>query len=553
MGRRGPGASRMKAAAAQAPADNSGSYALFGEWEPPKPVPHPWQAAGLTRAERVIAFVESLPITKGFGAGERVHLIEFQREWIEAIYGEDDAGRRRVRTGLLSVARGQGKTVLAAMLCLAHLVGPESEQRGECYSAAATKDQSALIFAEMEAIILETPWIAARVNVQRFHKQIEDMETGSKFRALASDGASVHGLASSFVVCDELAQWKKRELFDVLRTSMGKRREPLMLVIGTQSPYPENLMSELVDYADRVNGGEVEDPSFHGVVHAVPEDADPYDPANWALANPALGVFVSKEQIADEAQRAKRMPTFEPAFLNLHCNMRVDAEPKAINPAEWQACGGDVDIATLRGRPCYGGLDLSSVRDLSALVLYFPEDGGAVLPWFWCPKAGLTQKEEVDRVPYRTWASQGFIEPTPGSAIDKGFIAQRMAQVASMFDLKGVAFDRYGFQDLKNILDREGIDLPLVEWGQGFISMGPAVNAFETAMLEGNLRHGMQPVLRWNAGNLIFDTDPAGNRKPNKSRSIDRIDGMAALIMACGLAAKDEGPNIYRGDGLMWV
>lgn len=543
----------MKAAAASAPAESEGGFGLFAEWQPPKPVAHSWEAAGLSRAERVIRFVESLPITKGFGAGERVQLIEFQREWIEAIYGEDEDGRRRVRTGLLSVARGQGKTVLAAMLCLAHLVGPECEQRGECYSAAATKDQSALIFAEMEAIIFETPWIAARVNVQRFHKQIEDLQTGSKFRALASDGASVHGLASSFVVCDELAQWKKRELFDVLRTSMGKRREPLMLVIGTQSPYPENLMSELVDYAERVNGGEISDPSFHGVVYAVPEDADPYDPANWALANPALGVFVSEQQIADEAKRAKRMPTFEPAFLNLHCNMRVDAEPKAINPAEWQACGAPVDPESLRGRPCYAGLDLSSVRDLSALVLYFPEDGGAILPFFWCPKAGLTHKEEVDRVPYRTWAKQGFIEPTPGSAIDKSFIAQQMASIAAMFDVKGIAFDRYGFQDLKNILDREGIDLPLIEWGQGFISMGPAVNAFEVALLAGELRHGMHPVLRWNAGNLILDTDPAGNRKPNKSRSIDRIDGMAALIMACGLAAKDEGPEVYRGDGPMWL
>ena len=555
MGQRGPGASKLRAVAglAHKSGDDQQLMLTLAELHQPKAAPQPWEADGLTRAEKVIAFVESLPITKGFGAGERVQLIEFQREWIEAIYAEDGEGRRRVRTGLLSVARGQGKTVLAAMLCLAHLVGPECEQRGECYSAAATKDQSALIFAEMEAIIMETPWIAARVNVQRFVKTIEDMQTGSKFKALASDGFSAHGLASSFIVCDELAQWKKRELYDVLSTSMAKRREPLMLVIGTQSPYPENIMSELVDYSERLNSGEVDDESFHGVVYAVPENADPYDPSNWSLANPALGVFVSQEQIAIEARRAKRMPTFEPAFLNLHCNMRVDAEPKAINPTEWKACGQAVDPDLLQGRPCYGGLDLSSVRDLSALVLYFPEDGGAVLPWFWCPKAGLAQKEEVDRVPYRTWAKEGYIEPTAGSAIDKAYIARRMAMVSSMFDVKGIAFDRFGFQDLKNILDREGVSLPLVEWGQGFLSMGPAVNAFETSMLDGKLRHGGHPVLRWNAGNLIFDTDPAGNRKPNKGRSIDRIDGMAALIMACGLAAKDQGPDVYRGTGLAWV
>ncbi|WP_294006934.1 terminase TerL endonuclease subunit [Sphingomonas sp.] len=514
---------------------------------------HPWEADGLGRAERVIAFVESLPITKGFGAGENVKLLPFQREWIEAIYGDGDDGRRRVRTGLMSVARGQGKTVLAALLCLCHLIGPEAELRGECYSAAATRDQSALIFAEMEAVIFAVPWMANRLNVQRFHKRIEDMETGSTYRALASDGASVHGLASSFIVCDELAQWRKRELFDVLRTSMGKRAEPLMLVIGTQSPHPENLMSEMVDYAGRVNSGEINDPSFHGRLYAVPEDADPFDPANWPLANPAIGTFVSAEQLADEAERAQRMPTFQPAFLNLHCNMRVDAEPKAINPTEWAACGDPVDREALRGRPCYGGLDLASVRDLAALVLYFPEDGGAVLPYFWCPKAGIALKEETDRVPYRTWAQQGHIEATPGAAIDKRYIGRQLAQIVSEFDVNGIAFDRFGFKDLEVILDGEGVQLPLVEWGQGYLSMGPAVSAFETAMLAGELRHGMHPVLRWNASNLILDTDPAGNRKPNKARSIDRIDGLAALIMACGLAAKDEGPTVYQGTGVAWV
>lgn len=550
MGKRGPGAGRLMQVARMA--------------EPPRPdlfmpsvpaaVPHPWEQPGLSRAERVIAFVESLPITKGYGAGGRVELLPFQREWIEAIYATDAEGTRRVRTGLLSVARGQGKTVLAALLCLAHLVGPECEPRGECYSAGATKDQSGLIFAEMEAIIAATPWIAARVNVQRFHKQIEDMLTGSRFRALASDGKSVHGTASSFVVCDELAQWKGRELFDVLRTSMGKRREPLMLTIGTQSPHAENIMSELVDYAGRIASGEIEDPSFHGAIYAAPDDAALDDPDAWAAANPALGVFVNAETIREEAQKASRLPTFEPAFRNLHLNQRVDAEPKAINPAEWNACGDPVDPADLRGRPCFAGLDLSSVRDLSALVLYFPEDGGAVLPFFWCPKAGLAMKEEQDRVPYRTWAAQGFIEPTPGSAIDKAWIARRLAIACQDFDVRAIAYDRWGMPELRAILEREEIgELPLVDWGQGFASMGPAVNAFETALLERKLRHGMHPVLRWCASNLVFDMDPAGGRKPNKARSIDRIDGMSALIMACGIAAKNEGEVSYRGGGPMWL
>lgn len=538
MGARGPGAARQKAAAASLP-ETVG--------------PHSWEAANLTRAERVVAFVESLPITKGFGSGEPIRLMPFQREWIEAIYATDGEGVRLVRTGLLSVARGNGKTVLCAALALCHLIGPESEARGECYSAAASRDQSALIFAEMEAIILATPWMSARLNVQRFHKRIEDMETGSLYRALASDGAAVHGLASSFVVCDELAQWKRRELFDVLRTSMGKRAEPLVLVIGTQSPHPENLMSELVDYAGRVGSGEVDDGSFHGAVYAVPDDADVFDPAVWPLANPALGVFRSDREIAEEAGRAQRMATFEPAFRNLYCNQRVDAEPKAINPAEWAACGDDVDVEALRGRPCYGGLDLSSTRDLSALVLYFPEDGGAILPWFWCPKDNLAEREETDHVPYRTWARQKHIEATPGRAIDKRAIARRLAAIAADFDVKAIGFDRFGFKDLERILNDEGVVLPMQEFGQGFLSMGPAVNAFETAMLKGEMRHGMHPILRWNAGNAVFDTDPSGNRKPAKNRSNDRIDGLVALVMACGVAAKDEGPQVYRGSGASWL
>lgn len=525
---------------------------LFDQ-NPAGPQARPWEDPGLTRAERVVAFIEDLPVTKGFGAGQKVQLEPFQRDWILAIYDEDEEAQRKVRTGLLSVARGNGKTVLCAGLALCHLVGPEAEPRGECYSAAATKEQSALIFAEMEATIMATPWMAARLNVKTFNKVIEDPTTGSIYRALASDGKSVHGLASSFVVCDELAQWKNRELFDVLRTSLGKRAEPLLLVIGTQSPRAENVMSELVDYAERIQSGEIDDTSFHGTVYAVPEDLDPFDPEHWPLANPALGKFRSARELAEEAHRAERMPTFEPAFRNLYLNQRVDAEPKAINPAEWELCGGKFDAAALDGRPCYAGLDLSSTRDLSALALYFPDDGGALMLSTWCPKDSLAEREETDHVPYRTWAKQGHIEATPGRAIDKRFIATRLAEAKAKYDLRGIAFDRWGMADFRALLNVEGIELPLVEWGQGYKDMGPAVDAFEIAMLEGRLRHGMHPVLRWTAGNLVYEMDPAGLRKPSKNRSIDRIDPMAATIMAIGLASRDEGERQYRGNGIVWL
>ncbi|WP_199556242.1 terminase large subunit [Sandaracinobacteroides hominis] len=505
------------------------------------PSDRPWEAEGLTRAERVIAFIESLPVTKGFGAGEPMTLQPFQREWIEAVYATGDNGRRLVRTGLMSVGRGNGKTVLLAALCLAHLAGPEAEPRGECYSAAATKEQASLIFSEIEAWVYAVPWLARRLNVQTFHKRIADDETGSIYKALASDGPAAHGLAASFIVCDELAQWKRRELFDVLRTSMGKRKEPLLVAIGTQSADHDNMMSELVDYAERLQGGDITDPAFHGAVYRIPDEMDVFDPESWPLANPALGVFRSLEELQIEAERARRIPTTEGAFRNLYCNQRVDAEPKAIDPHEWDACGTEtVAPLYLAGRPCYVGLDLSQARDLTAAVLYFPEDGGIIIPYFWCPDDAVREKEEQDRVPYRVWAKQSLIEIVPGNYIDREYVAKRLAAIAAEFDVKGLAYDRYGMRELQLILDRNGINLPLVPFSQNFGSMGPAVDAFEAAMLTGKLQHGGHPILRWMAGNAVFQMDANGNRKLAKDRSRDKIDGLVALVMAIGLAARTE-------------
>lgn len=539
MGRRGPGARALLDAGRGAGVPAGGA--------------HPWEAEGLDRAGRVIAFLEDLPVTKGFGVGKKIKLLPFQLDWLREVYAADDDGRRPVRTALMSVARGNGKTVLVAGLCLAHLVGPESESRGECYSAAATKEQASLLFAEIEAWVYAVPWLAARLNVETFHKRIRDAKTGSVYRALASDGPAAHGLAASFICCDELAQWKRRELFDVLRTSMGKRQEPLLVAIGTQSPDADNIMSELVDYAGRLQSGEVEDRTFHGVCYDIPKDMDVFDPANWALANPALGTFRSHEELASEAERAQRIPTFENAFRNLYCNQRVSAEARAIDPSEWDQCGLDeVPALALAGQPCWAGLDLSNVRDLTALVLYFPTVGGAVLPFFWCPKDAIAEKEEVDRVPYRSWAKQGLIEITPGKAIDKEFIAARLAKVAASYDLQGLAYDRWGMASLQSILDKMGVKLPLVPFGQGYREMGPAIDQFEVAMLSRKLCHGGNPILRWNASNAVFQIDPTGARKLNKERSRDKIDGLVALVMAIGLAARTEAPKAFEGS-VMWL
>ena len=350
------------------------------------------------------------------------------------------------------------------------------------------------------------------------------------------------------MVYDELAQAANRHLYDNLVTSTGARAEPLMVVISTQSSDPHHIMSELVDYGCQVRDGIIKDPTFCPVIYSAPTEADPWDEATWFECNPALGDFRSLEEMRQFANQAKRIPAREAAFRNLYLNQAVDAEQRFIASGDWEACGGKVGPAALRGRPCWAGLDLASTTDLTSLVLYFPDDGGAVLSYFWVPAESLDAREDRDRVPYRTWVDKGFMEATPGRAINKRAIAFRLAELASLFDMKGVAFDRWRIEDLKVILDEEGIELPLVAWGQGFKDMGPAVDAMEAAILDAQIQHGGNPVLTWNAANVVIQLDPSGARKISKQKSIERVDGMVALAMAIGLHAREPGPMEYDFD-----
>lgn len=531
MGARGPGAKPTRKTALPA-----------GEKGKRKPR---WQWRGLSRAERVIAFVRDLQITSGPFAGQRLKLRPWQRKIVRVLYATDAGGQRIVRTGLVTMPRKNGKTQLVAALALAHLVGPEAEPRGQVYSAAADRDQAGIIFREMEAMILADPTLAERCNIQRFAKRIEDMETGSIYQALSSDARKAHGLNASFVAYDELAQAPNRHLYDTLMTSTGGRAEPLVLVISTCSSDPHHIMSELVDYGRHIQEGVIEDSTFHATIYAAPQNADPWDEAVWRDCNPALGDFRSLKEMRAFAEQAKRIPAKEAAFRALYLNQPVDPEQRFIGSADWVACNAPVEAEALRGRPCWGGLDLSSTKDLTAFVLYFPEDGGAVLPWFWLPGDNLGEREDRDRVPYRIWCDRDLIEANPGRAIDKKAIAGRLAEIAAAYDLRAVAYDRWRIQDLKKALADDGIELPMIPWGQGFHDMGPAVDALEAAVLHGNLRHGGHPVLTWNVSNAIVVSDSTAARKIAKDKSIGRVDGLVALAMALGVHAREPRPIEY--------
>lgn len=519
---------------------------LRGPGAKPKPKTKPRNAkppkvasSGASRFERVARFIETLPITSGLLAGTRFKLRPWQREILRGIYRTDQHGRRVVRQALISTPRKNGKTGLTAALALAHLCGPEAEARGQVYSAAADRAQAALIFNEMKAIIERMPALEKRIIVRDFNKHLEDTETGSIFQALSADARTKHGFSASCWIYDELAQAPDRKLYDVLATSTSARREPLGVVISTQSSDPHSIMAELVDYGVQVRDSVLADPSFLPIIYTAPQDADPWDEATWRACNPALdGGFKSIEQMRGEALQAQRMPAREPAFRLLHLNQRVSGESRFIPPVEWEACAGAIDVEALRGRPCWGGLDLGSTTDLTSLVLYFPEDGGAVLPFFWVPADRLKEREHTDRVPYPLWRRQGHIEAPEGRAINRMAIIRRLAEIASTFDVQGIAYDRWRLEDLNKLLSDEGIELPITGWGQGFRDMGPAVDALEAAILNRELRHARHPVLTWNAANAAVEIDPAGARKITKAKSTERVDGMVALAMAVGLRAR---------------
>ncbi len=539
MGKRGPGARPQ--AKIQAAALDAG---------PPKT---PWLNPILSRSGRVIAFIETLPVTKGILSGTLFRLVDFQTEFIRAIYDPvTDEGRRAVRQALLSIARKNGKTGLIVGIVLAHMVGPEAEDRGEIASAANDKEQAGLVFEELVAIIDAVPWIAAITNVQSFKKTIEvtgvppaanglgGKGKGTIYEALSSDAKTKHGMSPSLWIYDELAQSKKRELFDTLQTSQGGRLEPLGIVISTQSPLANHPMSELVDYAEQVAKGITDDPSFVGRIYAAPEGCDLLDEEAWAAANPALGIFRDLTDLRTLAIRATRLPSFESAFRNLYLNQRVDAVERAINQADWDACAKPVPLDDLVGMRCFGALDLGSVSDLSAFTLYWPEVQAA-WTWLWVPKERVRERAEKDRVPYDAWVRDGLILPTPGRARDDMAILRKLVWAVGQFDVEAIGFDRWRIEDLKKKIEDEGVPaLPLVAWGQGFKDMSPAFDAFETELIDGRLRHDGSPVMRWMASNCAVEKDDAGNRKPSKRKSNDKIDGIVTLIMAMGMAMRQQ-------------
>jgi len=480
------------------------------------------------RSSRVIRFIEKYLVTpEGSHVGEPIVLREWQKNIIRQIYDTP------TRQAIVCMGRKNGKTALIAMLVIAHVIGPEAERNAQIYSSAQSRDQAGIVYklaaqmVRMSRELSDPNMVVARESAKELFSPL----TGVRYKALAAEASTTYGFSPALVIHDELGQVRgpRSELYDALETAMGAHPHPLSIVISTQAPTGSDLLSQLIDYA---KAGA--DPTMKLVLFTAPEDAPLDDPATWRAANPALGDFLNEAEIAKLAEKAMRMPASESTFRNLHLNQRVSALSQLFSLSTWEANGEAPDMDAFAGSPVYGGLDLSSRQDLTALVLLAEGPRGTwnVWPHFWTPAEGLRERAARDRAPYDLWVRDGFITAVPGITIDYGYVAQRLAELRQQCRLRTILFDRWRITELRAQVVARGINVPMEDCGQGYKDMAPALDALETVALQKRLRHGMHPVMTMCAANATVVADPAGNRKLEKAKSSGRIDGMQALAMA---------------------
>lgn len=488
------------------------------------------------RAERVCRFVERyLKVPEGALVGQPLKLADFQRRFIYDIYGRGQITRR----AYLSIARKNSKSTTIAALLLAHLVGPEAVQNSQIVSGAMSREQASLIFDLACKMINLSPELSEITHVIPSGKRLIGKPRNVEYKALAAEGKTAHGLSPVLAILDEIGQVNgpRSDFIDAITTSQGAHEKPLLIAISTQAATDADLFSIWLDDAKNSK-----DPSIVSHVYTAPKDCDLMDREAWKAANPALGLFRSEKDVEEQANQAVRMPSSSATFRWLTLNQRVSTVSPFVSQDSWTACGAEP--APLEGLAAFGGLDLSARTDLTGFVLIGRDAEGVahVHPYFWTPEQGLHDRAKRDRAPYDVWVREGYLRTTPGATVDYGFVAAEMAEILGSLNVQAIAFDRWRIDIFKKDAEAIGIDFPLVEHGQGYKDMSPALDTLESDLLNGRLRHGRHPVLTMCAANAVVSRDPAGNRKLDKHKATGRIDGMVALAMALGAAGGAEAP-----------
>lgn len=506
-------------------------------------------------ADKAVAFfAECLHLFEGVEGGDQPFKLEpWQAAIVGCLFGwKREDGARRYREAFIYVPRKNGKTpLIAGMLC--YVMFCDGEPGAQLYSAAAEREQAALVYRHAVAMILREPMLSDRADIHKSFKSIEVPATQSIYKALSADADTKHGFNSHFVAVDELHAHPNRHLVDVLHTSTGSRRQPLVVYITTADFDRESICNEKYDYAKKICDGTFENRQFLPVIYEAAADDDWKSPATWAKANPNLGVSVKEDWLAAECQRAQDQPSYENTFKRLHLNVRTQQDIRWLAMDKWDACGGAIDLALLERKPCYAGVDLANKQDIAACVLVFPESG-AWLPFFWVPRDMAMERDKRDRVPYMQWAREGHIELTDGNVIDHGFIRKRLVELKKQYDIKEVGYDPWhATQFAIQLQDSDGFNM--VEFRQGAVSMNEPCRELERQIASKAMRHGGNPVLRWMAGNVSAHVNSGGLIRPDKQKSTEKIDGIVAGLMALGLSmrAHAKPESVYKTRGILSI
>ena len=511
-------------------------------------------------ADYAVNFIECLCHTKGTWAGKPFKLIDWQERIIRDLFGIlKPNGYRQFNTAYVEIPKKQGKSELAAAVALLMTCG-DGEQRAEVYGCAADRQQASIVFDVAADMIRMCPALGKRVKILASTKRIVYLPTNSFYQVLSAEAYSKHGFNIHGVVFDELHTQPNRKLFDVMTKGSGDARmQPLYFLITTAGTDTHSVCYEQHQKALDILEGRKIDKTFYPVIYGAKEDEDWTDPEVWKKANPSLGITVGIDKVQTACDSARQNPAEENAFRQLRLDQWVKQAIRWMPMEKWDACKFPVIPETLKGRVCYGGLDLSSTTDITALVLVFPPEDGdngkyEVLPYFWIPEDNIDLRVRRDHVPYDVWHQQGFLETTEGNVVHYGYIEKFIEKLGETYHIREIAFDRWGaVQMVQNL---EGMGFTVVPFGQGFKDMNPPTKELMKLTLEKRMAHGGHPVLRWMMDNIFIKADPAGNIKPDKEKSTEKIDGVVATIMALDRAIRcgnENGESVYDGRGILIV
>ena len=510
-------------------------------------------------ADYAVNFIECLCHTKGTWAHKPFKLIPWQEQIIRDIFGIlKPNGYRQFTEAYIEIPKKQGKSELAAAVALLLTCG-DGEERAEVYGCAADRQQAAIVFNVAADMVRMCPALAKRVKILDSQKRLIYLPTGSIYQVLSADVSNKHGFNSHGVIFDELHAQPNRKFHDVMTKGSGDARaQPLFFNITTAGNDTKSICYEIHQKAKDILEGRKIDPTFYPVIYGADEDDDWPDPKTWMKANPSLGITVDIEKVKAACESAKQNPGEENSFRQLRLNQWVKQAVRWMPMEKWDKCAFAVSEEALEGRVCYGGLDLSSTTDITAFVLVFPpedeDDKYIVLPYFWIPEDNLDLRVRRDHVPYDVWERQGSLLTTEGNVVHYGFIEKFIERLGEKYNIREIAFDRWGaVQMVQNL---EGMGFTVVPFGQGFKDMSPPTKELMKLVLEERLAHGGHPVLRWMMDNIYIRTDPAGNIKPDKEKSTEKIDGAVATVMALDRAIRcgnDTSASVYDGRGLLFI